>query len=116
LHHYGVINPKRSRIRVYRLEDRHTIKTCRHCLEHKCMEACPTGALQIVDDRVVLDRQKCDLCGRCIEACPIPGSLRIFDGELLKCDLCGGNPVCIRHCVVGALTLRETGDAAESST
>ncbi len=105
LHHYGVINPKRSRIRVYRVEDRHKIRTCRHCPERKCVAACPTGALTIVGERVVVERGKCDLCGKCVEACPMPGSLRIFDGELLRCDLCGGNPACARHCIAGAISL-----------
>lgn len=115
LQHYGVINPQRARIRVYRLEDRDEIETCRHCPKPVCVDACPGGALLIVEDRVVLDRERCDLCGACIEACPIPGALRIFDGELLKCDLCGGAPVCVRYCPTTSLTLRETKDAAKSS-
>lgn len=106
LHHYGVINPQRARIRVYRLEERDEIETCRHCPKPKCVEACPTGALQIVDDLIVLDREKCDLCASCIEACPIPGALSIFDGELLKCDLCGGNPECVTYCPTDALILK----------
>ncbi len=106
LRHYGVINPRRARIRVYRVDDRHKLRTCRHCPERSCVEACPTKALRIEGDRVVLDRAKCDLCEKCVQACPLPGSLRIFDGELLKCDLCKGDPACVRHCVTGALTLR----------
>jgi carbon-monoxide dehydrogenase iron sulfur subunit len=116
LRHYDVINPQRARIRVYRLEDRDAIETCRHCPEPKCVESCPTGALRIVEDQVMFDRDKCDLCGVCIEACPIPGALRIFEGELLKCDLCGGDPSCVKYCPSGALSLKEKAHAAKSST
>ena len=117
LKHYGVINPQRARIRVYRLEEWDEIETCRHCKKPKCVEACPTGALEIVEDRVVLDREKCDLCGACIEACPFPGALRIFDNELLKCDLCGGETECVKYCPSGALTLRtETVSAIAENT
>ncbi|UCH57973.1 MAG: 4Fe-4S dicluster domain-containing protein [Candidatus Bathyarchaeota archaeon] len=87
--------------------DRDEIETCRHCPKPKCVDACPTGALLIAKDRVILEREKCDLCGACIEACLIPGALRIFDGELLKCDLCGGDPACVRYCPTGSLTLKE---------
>lgn len=116
LHHYGMINPKRSRIRIYRLEDQNKIETCQHCQKPKCMEICPTGALQISNNRYILNQAKCDLCGKCIEACPIEGSLHIFAGELLKCDLCEGHPVCVQYCVVDALTLKEEEDAAKNST
>ena len=107
LHHYGVINPRRARIRVYRLEDRDRIETCRFCDDPKCVEACPTGAMRLEDGRAALDREKCVLCGKCVEACPVPGALSIFEGELLKCDLCGGEPECVKYCPTGALTIRE---------
>ncbi|HDL65320.1 MAG TPA: 4Fe-4S dicluster domain-containing protein [Proteobacteria bacterium] len=105
LKHYGVINPQRSRIRVYRLEDRDKIETCRFCDNPRCVDACPTGAMHLDDGRAVHDREKCILCGACIEACPFAGSLRIFEEELLKCDLCGGDPECVKYCPTDALTL-----------
>ncbi|MCX6348606.1 MAG: 4Fe-4S dicluster domain-containing protein [Candidatus Aureabacteria bacterium] len=104
LHHSGAINPQKSRIRVYRLEDRDAIETCRHCATPKCVPACPTGALAIANDQVVYVKEKCDLCGACIAACPFPGALRIFDGELLKCDFCGGELLCAKYCMMGAVT------------
>jgi pyruvate formate lyase activating enzyme len=41
---------------------------CSRC--HACVKACPTGALSADAAGVVaVDRSKCDLCGRCAEAC-----------------------------------------------
>jgi anaerobic carbon-monoxide dehydrogenase iron sulfur subunit len=106
LKHYGVINPRRARIRVYREEERDVVETCRFCADPKCVEACPTGAMHLEEGRAVHDREKCVVCGACIEACPIAGALHIFAGELLKCDLCGGDPECVKYCPTSALTLR----------
>ncbi len=106
LKHYRLINPRRGRIRVYREEERDVIETCRFCKDPKCVPACPTGAMHLEEERAVHDRAKCVVCGACVEACPIPGALRIFDGELLKCDLCGGVPECVKYCPTEALTLR----------
>jgi pyruvate formate lyase activating enzyme len=41
---------------------------CARC--HACVKACPTGAISKDGGGVVaVDRTKCDLCGRCAEAC-----------------------------------------------
>jgi len=36
----------------------------------KCVESCPQGAIEKVNDTREIDRQKCDLCGECVKACP----------------------------------------------
>lgn len=41
---------------------------CARC--HACVKACPIGAISAdASGAVVIDRAKCDLCGRCAEAC-----------------------------------------------
>jgi len=35
-----------------------------------CVRACPNGALSIVGGKIVYDRKKCKLCGKCTELCP----------------------------------------------
>ena len=46
-------------------------ETCRGCLAHRCMKACPKGAISFNEEnrRAVIDKSKCVVCGRCINAC-----------------------------------------------
>jgi len=41
-----------------------------------CLGACPTGALQLTRDGMVIDRGRCDACGLCQDACPA-GALEV---------------------------------------
>ena len=47
-----------------------TTPACRGCISHRCVEACPKGAISIVDKRSVVDKDKCIECGKCTQACP----------------------------------------------
>lgn len=44
--------------------------SCRGCIAHRCMQACPKDAISIQNHRSVIDHSKCILCGRCMSACP----------------------------------------------
>ena len=35
-----------------------------------CVDVCPTGAISLVDGRIVHDRNVCEPCGRCVTTCP----------------------------------------------
>jgi Fe-S-cluster-containing dehydrogenase component len=51
-----------------------------------------------------LDQEKCVKCRACEAACPFGCTL--FDDQhdmLVKCDLCGGDPVCAHFCPTKAL-------------
>ena len=102
LFHEGWIWPEASRIRVFMLipgvEAPHF---CSQCHDYPCVSACPAGA-HSVDDRtgaVLVDREKCTGCGICIQSCPgnIP-FLHPRDGKAVICDLCGGDPQCVKVC------------------
>ena len=36
-----------------------------------CVNACPFGALKLVDGVAVVDMDRCTLCGTCVDACPV---------------------------------------------
>ncbi len=88
------------------------VKTCRHCDEPPCAEACPEGAIHKREDGiVVLDLEQCTGCQSCVEACPHDAIA--FDAHLgiaRKCNLCChrvdkgllpacADNVCLAHCI-----------------
>ena len=72
------------------------------------MAVCPREAI-FRDDaagRVLVDYERCISCKMCVAACPF-GAMG-FDAErrtVFKCDLCDGDPQCVRFCFPGALSV-----------
>jgi Fe-S-cluster-containing hydrogenase component 2 len=102
LRHAGSFNPALARIRVEYNEKGNCYDPviCRHCDEPECAEACPVEALSR-DERtgaVIVDEEQCTLCYECVDACPYNAINVAPDGSILKCDLCGGTPTCVRFC------------------
>ncbi len=97
----GEVNPYRSRIRVACDPDGffpHPI-VCRHCKRPPCLPACPEpGAMRLEDGVVVIDESKCTGCLACIDACPFDAIFISPEGKVLKCDLCQGDPTCVKFC------------------
>lgn len=65
------------------------------------MAVCPKEAIFRDAElaRVAIDYDRCISCRLCISACPF-GAMG-FDAErqkVFKCDLCGGDPQCVRFC------------------
>ena len=88
---------------------------CAQCNDYPCVNSCPVGALSTSADTkaVLVDREKCTGCGACIRACPgnVP-FLHPGDDKAAICDLCGGDPECIKVCKeagYNALMLVEEG-------
>jgi len=44
---------------------------------NKCLEVCPTHAISVKDNQLVLDKNLCHLCGKCVEAC-YAGAWKMF--------------------------------------
>jgi Fe-S-cluster-containing hydrogenase component 2 len=51
---------------------------------------------------VLVDKDKCTACGLCIDACPgsVP-HIHPTEKYAVICDLCGGNPQCVKVCREG---------------
>ena len=78
-----------------------TPRVCIQCNEAPCIASCPVDALSR-DERTgatIVDRETCNGCQICVTACPFDG-IRFddTDGVPLICDLCGGDPACVKFC------------------
>jgi len=93
---------------------------CRHCIDARCIEICPTGAVQRQSESspVTIDPELCIGCKMCMFVCNF-GILQIeAEGRaVIKCDMCyeqakeGKLPACVEACPTNALkmvTLKET--------
>jgi carbon-monoxide dehydrogenase iron sulfur subunit len=106
--HEGVSNPGRSRISVRKwfMEGYHAPMICQQCTDAPCVAVCRVEALSRDEELglVRLDYDLCVGCEECVTACPF-GGMRIdtVTNEVIKCDLCDGDPQCVRFCFAGAL-------------
>ncbi len=103
-----LFDPHRGRIKILKREDiaLGIQLLCEQCDAHPCIDACPDNALSRNDDTgiITVNIDTCSSCDSCVKACPYHGiRLHPETGKPLICDLCGGDPYCVQHCVPGAL-------------
>jgi Fe-S-cluster-containing dehydrogenase component len=108
----GVASPELARIQlnVRWINQPHVAaQPCQQCVDPQCIRYCPTKAIK-VDETTgarVIDEALCIGCQACIQACPYEIPRIRFDRvkkKAIKCDLCGGDPACVKACQTGALT------------
>ena len=95
----------------------HKVMFCTLC--KKCIDICPTGALQWHEatGAVSLSVEKCTACNKCVEVCPTHVVMKSDAGISFNsthlpwypviCDLCNGDPACAAICPTGAITVDE---------
>lgn len=62
---------------------------------------------------VIVNADKCIGCGFCVGSCPW-GLVAIdpHTRKAIKCDLCGGDPACVKECPENALLFTDLNEAA----
>lgn len=105
----NVYNPRSSRIKILRLFRLLNMAiVCRKCDDPPCIIACPQDCL-IQSEKtgaILVNEEKCDCCGWCIEACPYGAvTLNPEKDTVMICDQCDGDPQCIEWCPEKALDL-----------
>lgn len=93
-------------------------RACQHCRNAKCIAACPSGAIFRDESTglVLVDTARCVGCRKCAQACPFGAPKFRGDGRMVKCDGCidrirhGEEPLCVKTCPSGALTLVKQED------
>lgn len=110
LFHEGVCSPSLSRIRVYErhagVEEITIPVVCMHCTDPPCVAVCPMGGMkEDKDTGTGVCADVCIGCRLCFMACPV-GAISFApppNVKPLKCDLCGGDPQCVKFCQTQAL-------------
>lgn len=101
-----------ARLHVVKLEEIGVdiLSTCLRCIDAPCALACPTEAIvQDPKTRLVkVNIERCDGCGECAIDCT-SGVIELHSEKKypLLCDLCGGDPECVKKCPTGALRAME---------
>jgi anaerobic carbon-monoxide dehydrogenase iron sulfur subunit len=102
------INPKRSMIRIH--EDLqngiYTPVTCHLCNDAPCIAVCPSAALSrnVETGAIIVDEDNCSGCKLCIESCEFGAIFLNRDKNIADvCDLCNGDPKCVKYCMQEAL-------------
>jgi len=116
--HESEFNPRRSRIKVL-IKEKEGVNAPLLCVQcRKCLESCKRKALSWDDSIGVVrvDMERCNGCGLCIEACD-EGAIRTdpVTEKVNICDLCDGDPECVKWCPEGVLGLIYLQDRAEQA-
>ena len=113
--HEGASNPARSRIKVVKWEEEglYIPMVCQQCETAPCIAACTMNARSRDENlgSVVTNYDQCIGCKTCVAVCPF-GAVG-FDPiakKIISCDLCDGNPVCIKFCATEALQYVEDSE------
>ena len=113
------VNPQKSRIRIVKLEGEADVTSipvkCAQCEKAPCEAICPIGAIStdLTTGARHVDKEKCIGCSACVYVCLF--GTAVLDRSLKKfviCDLCDGDPKCVRFCPWDALQYIRSDDVS----
>lgn len=103
--------PRLSHVQVTMESDglRSQPNICQQCEDPPCWRSCPVDAFKRDENTnaVLIIAEKCTGCRNCLTACPVNAIQ--FDREAhkaVKCDLCFGDPQCVKYCPTKALEMK----------
>jgi Fe-S-cluster-containing hydrogenase component 2 len=102
--HSGKIGRGGARIKVVKMEEIGVDYpvVCQQCTERYCTR-CPEKAIQIdALGQIIVSPTLCTACGTCEIMCPI-GAIELYEEIPHVCDLCGGDPRCVKACTLDAI-------------
>ncbi|ADL12505.1 4Fe-4S dicluster domain-containing protein [Acetohalobium arabaticum] len=111
-YHEQEFNPAKSRVQALTWE-RIGVgipMMCMHCEDAACMEVCPVDAIyrDVETGAVLVDHDRCFGCKLCVSACPFGNvTYNLETKQVIKCDLCGGEPQCVEFCPSNAIEYKE---------
>jgi Fe-S-cluster-containing dehydrogenase component len=86
---------------------------CFQCKNLPCGKACPVDAIAKGGEGIVkVDYEACIGCGACVSACPF-GVMMSLPEKVVKCELCGGNPQCVKYCATAAIEYEDLETVAQ---
>ena len=106
--HYGVSNPSLARIHIVKWEHigLYIPMSCQQCEDAPCLSVCPKDAIYRNEklDSISINHDLCIGCKMCVSACPF-GAMRWSSNRsrVFKCNLCQGDPQCVRFCYTKAV-------------
>ncbi len=117
LYHERECSTTKSRIKILRDQEFGTqvVLMCIQCVEAYCVESCPVEALCRDEETgaVLVNNERCNGCEACIDVCPMGAiSLDMEKDIVFMCDLCGGDPECVKWCMPEALMVKEIDPAS----
>jgi carbon-monoxide dehydrogenase iron sulfur subunit len=110
--HEKEFNPQFARIFIEIDGSFHIPLTCSQCENPWCASICPKNAISrnLETGAMEVDQKLCVGCRMCTMACPFGLIVMGPRKKAIKCNLCSGDPECVKACTYGALefTIEET--------
>jgi Fe-S-cluster-containing hydrogenase component 2 len=108
MHHEKVLDLTKARIHVVKWETAglYIPIICQQCDDPICETVCPVKAMKhdVKTGAIQIDYNLCVGCRLCVQMCPFGGvEINSKAGKVFKCDLCQGEPTCVKFCDPKAL-------------